>query len=250
VRISLSARGLGAVLLDIEGTTTPIAFVHETLFPYARAHLDQFLAAEIGSPLITDVTRKLAAEHREDTARGEPVPPWREKTADALMQSLRGYLRWLMDRDRKSPGLKLLQGEIWERGYKAGQLRGEIYGDVPPALRKWREAGIDIAIYSSGSELAQRRLFASTPHGDLTPLIRGFFDTAVGAKGDPDSYHRIASALAREPREIIFVSDVVTELAAAREAGLAVVLSLRPGNPVQPGAQDYEAVTGFGQIEP
>jgi len=250
VSISLSARGLGAVLLDIEGTTTPIAFVHDTLFPYARAHLDAFLAAEFDSPLVADVVRRLEAEHREDEARGEPVPPWRTDTRDLLRQSLRGYLRWLMDRDRKSPGLKLLQGEIWELGYQDGELRGEIFGDVAPALRRWHEAGIEIAIYSSGSELAQRRLFESTPHGDLTPLFRAFFDTAVGAKREYESYGRIAASLEREPGTIVFISDVAQELAAARRAGLAVLLCVRPGNVAQPDAGEYEAVAGFGEIEP
>jgi 2,3-diketo-5-methylthio-1-phosphopentane phosphatase len=108
-------------------------------------------------------------------------------------------------------------------------LHGEVYPDVPPAIRRWRASGRDVAIYSSGSELAQRRLFASTPAGDLTPLISGFFDTAVGSKREPASYWRIVSALNRRPSEVLFVSDLVPELDAARDAGLKTALCVRDG---------------------
>jgi enolase-phosphatase E1 len=153
-----------------------------------------------------------------------------------------------MDRDRKSPGLKLAQGLIWEDGYQGGELRGQVYDDVPPAMRAWRDAGLDIAIYSSGSELAQRRLFESVPDGNLTPMIRAFFDTRVGAKVEPASYVRIAEALGRAPGEILFVSDVTRELAAARAAGLQVVLSLRPGNATQADAAAYRAIRSFLEL--
>ena len=152
------------------------------------------------------------------------------------------YVDWLMDRDRKSPGLKLLQGLIWERGYQAGELRGEVYPDVAPAIRRWRDAGIVVAIYSSGSELAQRLLFESTPAGDLTPLLSGFFDTAVGAKTSVDSYTHIAQRLGEPPNACLFISDVTSELNAARAAGFATVLSLRPGNVRQPDAAAWPAI--------
>jgi enolase-phosphatase E1 len=236
----LGATGVKAVLLDIEGTTTPIAFVYGVLFPFARAHLTEFIRAHAASPAVEDLTRRLAAEHAADQSRGEEPPPWPAGAAT--------YALWLMDRDRKSPGLKGLQGLVWEQGYQAGQLRGQVFPDVPAAIRRWRHAGLDVAIYSSGSELAQRRLFESTEHGDLTPLLSGFFDTAVGAKTSADSYARVAKALGREPREVLFISDVTAELVAARIAGLQTRLAIRPGNPPQPGAEDFEAVTTFDGV--
>lgn len=240
--VRLGARGVGCVLLDIEGTTTPISFVHDVLFRFAREHLDEYLKAERDSPEVREIVDRLTAEHAEDLSRGESPPPqdgewW-----------LREYVRWLMDRDRKSPGLKLLQGHIWERGYRAGVLRGRVFPDVPPAIRRWRDSGIQVAIYSSGSELAQRRLFESIEGCDLTPLISAFFDTAVGAKVSPDSYRAIARASGRDPGSILFVSDVTTELTAARGAGLQVLLSIRPGNAAQPGADQFESVTSFDEI--
>jgi enolase-phosphatase E1 len=237
VTIRLAERGLGAVLLDIEGTTTPIAFVHEVLFPYARTRLAAYLIAHPEDPDVAEVRRRLAAEHADDVRAGHQPP--------ALELP---YLTWLMDRDRKSPALKLLQGVIWEEGYQAGELRGQVYPDVPDAIRRWRAAGVDVAIYSSGSVLAQRRLFESTAAGDLTPLITAFFDTTVGAKIIASSYLRIAEALGRPPAEIIFVSDVTRELAAARAAGFQVVLSLRPGNVTQPDAEAYEQIESFDEI--
>ena len=124
-----------------------------------------------------------------------------------------------------------------------------MFPDVAAALRRWREAGLRIAIYSSGSELAQRRLFESTPAGDLTPLFDGFFDTRVGAKVSESSYRHIADALALAPASILFVSDVAAELTAARAAGVQTTLSLRPGNAPQPDAAGFEAIVSFDEID-
>jgi enolase-phosphatase E1 len=248
VTSTLAERGIRLVLLDIEGTTTPIAFVHDVLFPFARARLGEWCREASDTREYEEVARRLSIEHVDDRLREEGVPPWRTSTRAEECDSLVAYASWLMDRDRKSSGLKLLQGLIWERGYAAGQLHGEVFPDVPDAMRRWRQSGIDVAIYSSGSELAQRRLFASTKHGDLTPLISAFFDTAVGAKVASASYTRIASALTRQPREILFISDSTPELEAASAAGLLVYLIVRPGNAAPPAASSFPAVTDFSRI--
>ena len=237
-----SPRAWSAVVLDIEGTTTPIAFVHEALFPYARARLAPFLAAHAARRDVTRIVSALWLEHRADAAGGEAPPPWVvERDPVGPVQ----YLEWLMDRDRKSPGLKALQGLIWDEGYAKGELRGQVFPDVPAALARWRAAGLGLAIYSSGSVLAQRRLFQSTEAGDLTAHIDDFFDTGVGPKREPDSYRRIAAAMGRPPADILFISDVTAELAAARAAAFQTRLSIRPGNPAQPEAGDFTAITDF-----
>lgn len=242
-----------AVVLDIEGTTTPIAFVHQVLFPYARARLRAWVDDPANAADLAVVSRRLATEHAIDLSRGERPPSWDSSASsvddDAARSGLVAYAEWLMDRDRKSPGLKLMQGLIWERGYQAGELRGQVYPDVAPALRRWHAQGLRLAIYSSGSALTQRRLFESTGDGDLTPLLSAHFDTAVGAKGEPASYTNIAAALELEPASILFVSDVVRELEAARTAGLHVVLCVRPDNPAQSGADAFDQVSDLGQIE-
>ena len=225
--IRLADLGIRLVLLDIEGTTTPIAYVHDVLFSYARQHLPMYLERRRQAPEVREAERLLIGERAADEANGEHPPPL------AAGGDLAPYALWLMDRDRKSPGLKLLQGHVWEEGYQAGALRGQVYDDVPGAIARWRRAGVEIAIYSSGSELAQRRLFESTPGGDLTPHLSGFFDTAVGAKRDPASYARIAQDIARRPDEVLFVSDVTAELDAARLAGCHTALCHRPGNTPQ-----------------
>ena len=246
--IALGARGVRAVLLDIEGTTTPIAFVHDVLFPFARAHLPEFVNDPRNSEAVRQVVVLLSKEHSADLAGGERPPAWYGATLDEIRASIKTYAAWLMDRDRKSPGLKLLQGQIWERGYRAGFLRGDVFPDVAPAIRRWRDGGLDVAIYSSGSVLAQRLLFESTPDGDLTRSLNGFFDTGVGAKTSIESYGHIAHALERQPGEVLFVSDVGAELAAARAAGLQTLLSLRPGNAPQPGACSFEATRSFDEV--
>ncbi len=138
-----------------------------------------------------------------------------------------------MDRDRKSTGLKSLQGKIWEEGYRSGELKGEVYPDVLPALERWRRAGIDIAIFSSGSVQAQRSLFRNSVAGDLTRFIRAYFDTTTGPKREPESYARIAAALERSPSEVLFVSDIEAELDAAVRAGMQTGLCVRTPGSVQ-----------------
>jgi enolase-phosphatase E1 len=222
-----------AVVLDIEGTTTPIDFVHTTLFGFVRERLAGFLAGRSGEPAVAAALASLADEH---AAEADPTRP-----ADAG----EAWIRWLMDRDRKSTGLKALQGLIWQGGYRAGELRSAIYDDVAPALERWHRAGLTIGIYSSGSIEAQRLLFAHSERGDLTGWIDRYFDTTTGPKREADSYRRIAAALGLPPARIVFVSDVGAELDASRAAGLEAVLSIRPGNAPAAGAP---AITSFAQL--
>jgi enolase-phosphatase E1 len=249
VTIRLAERGTGAVLLDIEGTTTPVRFVHDVLFPFARAGLDAWLDAHASSPEHLAIARQLADEHAADRARGESVPPGMPDSTPEGRAPLRSYVTWLMDGDRKSPGLKQLQGFVWEEGYQAGLLRGEIFPDVAPALRRWHEAGVRTAIFSSGSELAQRRLFESVPGGDLTPLIAAFFDTTVGSKRDPASYRRIATALDLAPERLLFVSDLEDELHQAVTAGCQTLLSVRPDNRPRSAASPFAVIHTFDEID-
>jgi enolase-phosphatase E1 len=214
---ALSAAGIRVVLLDIEGTTTPIAFVHDVLFPYARARIAQYLAdASSDDADIGQILDGLRGEHARDVARGEdpPAPPVE-------------YALWLMDRDRKSGPLKALQGKIWQHGYATGELKGEVYPDVAPALAAWTAAGVRVGIFSSGSVLAQKLLFSTTPAGDLTTFLTWHFDTAVGSKQQPESYRAIARTIGIPPTEILFISDSELELDAARGAGMHTHLSVR-----------------------
>jgi len=224
-----------AILLDIEGTTTPIAFVHEVLFSYARDHAKDFLASNVDAD---DVTR-LREEHAADVSNGEHPPV-----------ELAAYVEWLIARDRKSTGLKSLQGKIWRQGYLDGSLKSQVYADVAPAFARWRTRGLSISIFSSGSVLAQQLLFAHTDAGDLTKFIDQYFDTNVGKKADAASYLRIAEALSLPAEEVLFISDVVAELDAANEAGMETLLSIRPGNPPQEGAEKYRAIHSFDNVEP
>jgi enolase-phosphatase E1 len=225
------------ILLDIEGTTTPIAFVTETLFPYARRHLAAYLDQHGDTSESRATLARLREEYDADRARHEPVPEWTPLA----------YLTWLMDRDRKSPALKELQGRVWEEGYRNGTLVGEVFDDVPRALARWRDEGVAVGIFSSGSVRAQQWLFRRSTAGDLTPYLSWHFDTGVGAKRETGSYARIAGDVSVEPAEILFVSDVAAELDAARAAGMRTAMAVRPGNPSQP-RHDHTVVTSFDQL--
>ncbi len=233
----------GALLLDIEGTTTPIDFVYTVLFPYAAKATGGFLHRHAADPEALAALDALHAEHRAEAPDARDLPPW--NPGDPAQSAL-AYVRHLMDADRKSTALKQLQGLVWKEGYANGELHGEVYPDVPPALDRCREARIPVYIYSSGSVLAQKLLFSTTRAGDLTPHFAGYFDTTTGPKLDPASYTRIAAQVGRPAEAILFVSDNEKELVAAREAGMAVLLSVRPGNP--PASGDWPSVTSFDEL--
>jgi len=219
------------VLLDIEGTTTPVDFVLRVLFPHAHAHVADFLAARVDDPEVARDLVGLRDEHARDVAAGQNPPAWDGSSAAAAV-----YARFLMDQDRKLTPLKSLQGRIWAEGYAKGALRGQVYPDVPPALGRWTDAGRRVAIFSSGSVLAQKLLFAHSDAGDLTPFLAGHFDTTTGPKGEADSYLRIAAALGVPASAGLFVSDVTAELDAARQAGFGTALAVRtPPGPQAPG---------------
>lgn len=226
------ASSVRGILLDIEGTTSSISFVVDVMFPLARrdvrALLDQHFTRE-------DVAK--AVQLMESDA-GRKLPTPEAVAAEAYR---------LMDGDVKSTGLKQLQGIVWDDAFVRGQLVAHLYDDVAPALRRWNQSGLDCRIYSSGSIQAQKKFFGYSVAGDLLSLLRGHYDTTTGGKKEAASYTKIASAMSLPPGEILFVSDVVAELDAARAAGMQTRLSLRPGNPSQP-PNDHTPITSFEQI--
>ncbi len=225
------------ILLDIEGTTTPIAFVHDVLFSYARDHVREFLQANADKEEVRADIALLHDEHADDVNQDRNPPPL---VAD--------YVEWLIALDRKSTGLKSLQGKIWRQGYQDGSLKSQVFADVAPAFERWHQRGLSINIFSSGSVLAQKLLFAHTEAGDLTRFIDDYFDTNVGKKGEAESYRRIAAKVNLPAGEILFVSDVIDELDAAHDAGMKTVLSIREGNAPQDNVKQHPEVHSFDQI--
>lgn len=220
----IAPEGVRAILLDVEGTTTPVDFVHATLFPFARGRVRAYLE-EHPEDTREDVAQ-LGEEHAADLASGATPPP-----AGNTPAAVTAYVHWLMDQDRKSTALKSLQGKLWESGYRTGGLRGEVYPDVPRAFERWRRRGLRLAVFSSGSVLAQRLIFGHSTAGDLSPHIEAHFDTTTGPKRDASSYRRIAQAVSLPPAAVLFLSDVTAELDAAREAGMQTGLCVRDGRP-------------------
>jgi enolase-phosphatase E1 len=248
MKSNLTVASIGGILLDIEGTTTPISFVHEVLFTYARASLKEYVSAHWDSSDLGADFAKLRDEHKHDAEQQLNPPPLTQETDEDQIPSLVAYLNWLIDQDRKSPALKSIQGKIWREGYLDGTLKAELFDDVPAAMTRWRQAGLSINVFSSGSALAQELLFGHTIAGDFTGFIDNYFDTTVGSKGDVESYRRIAASLNLPPKSVVFISDVVSELDAARLAGMKTVLSVRPGNPPQSGGESHDQVQNFASL--
>ena len=214
-----------AILTDIEGTTTPISFVTEVLYPFARGRLPDFLRERANDPEVA----RIIAEVQSDA--GGPMD------LEGVIDQLLGW----MDADRKAAPLKDLQGIIWEQGYRDGALRTQMYQDAAQWLRRWHAAGLGLYIFSSGSVQAQRSIFANTDHGDLDTLFSGYFDTRVGHKREPSSYRRIAEAIGLPPGEVLFLSDVREELDAARTAGMRTTWLVRERAPAGPPAAHRQA---------
>ncbi len=239
-------------LLDIEGTVAPISLVTGQLFPYAEAHCGEFLRDRIDDPGVREDLMLLAQENRAETDPSLPcrLPNvrWPVQVTETRFQiDAYMYLLWLMDRDRKSTALKSLQGKIWKVGFESGELKGTLFADVPEALARWAAQG-KVAIYSSGSVEAQQLLFRYSNYGDLTAQISGYFDTRTGPKKESASYAAIAVAMGVAPGEAIFFSDVVAELDAAREAGLATRLAVREGNAAVEDGHGHPTVESFNAI--
>lgn len=214
----IEVRGIRAVVTDIEGTTSSLAFVKDVLFPYARQALPDFVRGHQAQ--LTDIASDMAA------IVGKPRLDSREMI-DLLLQ-------W-MDEDRKITPLKTLQGMVWKTGYERGELQGHLYEDAARGLRKWHGDGLRLHVYSSGSIAAQKLLFAHTPYGDLLPLFSGYFDTTTGPKLESHSYQAITAALGLAPQAIVFLSDHSGEIQAATAAGLQTVLLARERTEISPG---------------
>ena len=223
---------IAAVVTDIEGTTSSITFVKDVLFPYARKRLPAFVVTHTDNAQVQHWLHEAAKEAGLVSASQQEMI--------ALLQ------RWI-DEDRKATPLKALQGMIWEEGYRSGAFRAHVYSDTAPALQMWKKQGVDLYVYSSGSVPSQKLFFAHCDAGDLTPLFSGYFDTETGPKREAQSYRRIASAVNVPAEQILFLSDVVEELDAARAAGMLTTLVARapatcPAHCAHPCVGDFSSI--------
>lgn len=218
-----------AIVTDIEGTTSSLSFVKDVLFPYARRHMEAFVHGQASQPA---VRAQLAAV---SAAVGRPLSD-REAVAQLL--------RWI-DEDKKITPLKALQGMIWETGFRNGDFQGHVYDDAVRRLREWKDQGLALYVYSSGSVQAQKLLFGYSARGDLTPLFSGYFDTTIGAKREVEAYRRIAGEIGVPAKDILFLSDIREELDAARGAGMHTCWLVRDA--AEPGAthataRDFDSI--------
>ncbi len=202
-----------AIITDIEGTTTSISFVFDVLFPYARKHISQFIKTHSNDPEVRAIL--------DDVIELASV----ENDIDSIIQQL---IQWIDD-DKKITPLKTLQGMIWKAGYESGDFKGHVYPDVEPKLSEWRQQGIELYVYSSGSVAAQKLIFGYSEAGDLTPLFSGYFDTKIGQKREANSYQNILDEIKQDADEVLFLSDIEQELDAAHQVGLKTIQLVRNG---------------------
>ncbi len=232
-----------AVLLDIEGTTSSISFVYDVMFPFVRKHVSTFITEQWDDDELKQTVAQMAMDQGVDLAS------WlNDSDPGKLQQAVVEHVLRLMDSDAKTTGLKSLQGQIWKSGFQSGELVGHLFPDVAPAIQRWKLAGLRIYIYSSGSIAAQKLYFANSQSGNLLPFLEGHFDTTIGGKKEATSYTAIASQIGILPREVLFISDIVEELDAARQVGMNTAYSIRPGNHTVE-CDRHPSMDNFGQIE-
>lgn len=238
----LNARG---ILLDIEGTTSSISFVHDVMFPFVRERLEGFLDANFARPEVAGACEQIALD-----AGRVSLAEWSQSTGKQAQQLVIDEVHRLMNGDVKATGLKALQGLIWADGFHEGKLKSHVYPEVIAQIKRWQESGLDVRIYSSGSIAAQRLFFGHIDGlGDCLDLFTGHYDTTIGSKKEAASYQRVAADWGLQPGDIIFVSDVAGELVAANEAGLQAVASVRPGNAPLDPELPFIRVTSFDQLK-
>ncbi|XP_057809868.1 probable bifunctional methylthioribulose-1-phosphate dehydratase/enolase-phosphatase E1 isoform X1 [Salvia miltiorrhiza] len=239
------------IVLDIEGTTTPISFVTDVLFPYARDNVRKHLELTYDTAETQDDIESLRAQVKEDLEKdvvgAVPIPT--DGDREEVITSLVANVEAMIKADRKITSLKQLQGHIWRGGFDSNEIEAVVYDDVPEALEKWQAMGLKVYIYSSGSRLAQRLIFGNTNFGDLRNYLCGFFDTSIGNKKETKSYIEIREYLGvDDPSAILFITDVYQEAAAAKAAGLDVMISIRPGNGPLPHNHGFQTINSFSQI--
>lgn len=235
-------QGINHVLLDIEGTTCPLTFVSEVLFPYAAERLESYLQQHEQDAELQQLLANVRQAWQTDSEAAAAGLPF------AAGVTVGPYLRYLISVDRKLTALKDLQGLIWSDGYASGALQGPLFVDVAPALRRWKREGLGLSVYSSGSVAAQQLLYGHSQAGDLRELFEGWFDTRSGAKQEASSYTGIAAALGVTAKRILFISDSNAELHAARTAGMQVLFSNRRDNLQVPEA-GFEKIDTFSTLQ-
>jgi enolase-phosphatase E1 len=238
----MKVEGISHVLLDIEGTTCPVSFVAETLFPYAAKHLGPFVKTHRGETAVGELLAAAEGSWKQDS-NPEAQQLLADPGADVIT-----YLQLLIKQDRKLTELKDLQGLVWTEGYASGDLKGPLFADVAPALRRWHQQGTVLAVYSSGSVAAQQLLYGHSTEGDLRSLFSHWFDTRTGAKQDVASYLAISEAMGVEGTKILFISDSLLECEAAHAADMQVLFSDREGNPGRDNGP-FERISSYEDLQ-
>jgi methylthioribulose 1-phosphate dehydratase/enolase-phosphatase E1 len=245
------------VVFDIEGTTTPITFVKDVLFPYSSSHVESYLEENWENPQTREIVVDLLLQRQKDSSNNTFIHPHinhinslNKNNIDEYIECLVNYIQWNIIKDNKISPLKKLQGKIWQQGYSNGDLKSIIFDDVLPYFSNLKDNGINISIYSSGSKEAQQLLFKHSNQGDMRSLISCYFDTKIGNKREINSYKEICLTLGVDnPSEILFLTDIVQEAQAATEAGIDCIVSIRDGNTALPNKHNFKTVTNFKELQ-
>ena len=222
-----------AILIDIEGTVSPISFVKDVLFPYSEEKMEKFIKENKDKPEIKNILQQVQEIEEKDM------------DIDEIIQTLK---RWIKE-DRKIAPLKDIQGFIWKEGFESGQIKAPLYEDAYRRMKEWKDKGYKLYIYSSGSVQAQKLFFSHTDKGDILDWFSGHFDTKIGNKKESESYRKIAQEIGLKPEEILFLSDNPDEIKAAAQAGMKVYRLERPQDAEYIENFEYPQIKSFDEVQ-
>jgi len=245
--------GVRSIIFDIEGTTTPITFVKDTLFPYVRNNIDSYLTKNFEDAAVQkaiSALRELAKKETDEKVEGAVDIPAGDSSKEDVVKAVCENVKWQMDGDRKTTELKNLQGLIWREAYESGEVKGQLFEDVGPMLKMLQEEGMALYVYSSGSVESQKLLFGNSTQGDLTDVFSGYFDTTTGGKRETESYKKIVAEIKNEAKDVLFLTDIPEEAEAAVNAGLRAALVIRPGNAdlTDDNLQNFACIERFDEL--
>ncbi len=241
--MTINVSDIRGVLFDIEGTISSIGFVYDVMFPFVLRELDDFLAVSEDQPAVIAASEQIASD-----AGFSSLSDWCAASGNSPLQTIAEEVRRLMAADVKATGLKALQGQVWRSGFASGELVAHVFPDVVPALQAFRERQVDLRVYSSGSVGAQKLFFGHTECGNLLPYFSDHYDTTLGSKKEAASYHEISTYFRTPIDQLLFLSDVVAELDAARASGWRTGLCCRPGNAVVDDDHGHPRLASFSEL--
>ncbi|XP_013397492.2 enolase-phosphatase E1 [Lingula anatina] len=241
------------LLLDVEGTTSPISFMKNEVNQYVTENIQEYLTKNWESEELQNVITSLREQAQQDKEAGtEGVVEVKaaDDPQEEVIASITENLKWQMSQEKATTAACQLQSQILREAFKMEKMKGKLFDDVVPALKEVATDSRQVYLFSTTSMDVQKLLFTYSAQGDNSKCLSGFFDSKVGAKTEMESYKNIINDIGVKPEETLYVTDMPAEAQAAGKAGIGVFLLNRPENPAlsQDDLKDYNVISSLTEL--